>query len=145
MRKYLPLALAAFVLLSCRKEKVYQPEPVLPVVKTITFHVFAAKEYSGTAYSNTQADVVLEIRTVDYRTGAHSIVWDTTFSSRALSLYPQLEQKYIVEKSISVNESTHKLNAGYGIKYNTNGMLQQVGYGEDLSKGVKALRLEADL
>lgn len=139
------MVLGVFTLLSCQRETVPQPQHEQPVVKTVTFHVFAGEDYSGAHYAQTKADVKLELRMVDLRTGAVVLVWDTAFAARPLSEYPQHGEMYIVEKSYPVLESAHKLNAGYGIKYDTNGMLMQEGYGEDLIQGVKNLRLEADL
>lgn len=115
------------------------------MVKTVTFHVFAGEDYSGAHYAQTKADVKLELRTVDLRTGTVALVWDTAFAARPLSEYPQHGEMYVVEKNYPVLESTHKLVASFGIKYDTNGMLMQEGYGEDLMPGVKTLRLEADL
>lgn len=121
------------------------PQPEQPVVKTVTFHVFAQSDYSHPYYLDLKADVVLKLHTIDRRTGAVTMVWDTTFAPRVVSLYPQQAQMYVVEKSIPVLESVHKLNGGYGIKYNYKGGVNQEGYAEDLISGQKTLVLEAAL
>ena len=88
MRKYIPLALLALMLLSCGKEPVSSPAKEQPVVKTVTYQVFAARDYSGDYYRNTQVDVKLTVGTIDKRTGVATIVWDTTFPQRSLPLFP---------------------------------------------------------
>lgn len=144
MRKYIPLAFLSFVLLACEKEALPPPQEQ-PVVKTITFQVYAARDYSGDYYRNTKADVKLTLGTIDNRTGVSTVVWDTTFSQRSLSLYPQQEQMYVVEKSIPVYERSHTLNASFGVRYDTEGMLQQEFSGEGVGQGQKTLRLDVTL
>ena len=145
MRNYLPLTLAVLLLASCRKEKAPPPQPEQLVVKTVTFHVYANSDYSHQYYSDLKADVVLKLHTIDKRTGAVAMVWDTAFTPRPVSLYPQRSQMYVVEKSIPVLESAHKLNGSYGIKYDYKGSLNQEGYAEDLISGQKNLVVEAVL
>jgi hypothetical protein len=145
MRKYIPLALLAVILLSCGKEPVPVPAKEQSVIKTITFQVYAARDYSGSAYQNTQADVVLRLGTIDKRTGIATVVWDTTFTPRSIAQYPRHAQMYVVEKSIPVNEQTQSLNGTYGIKYNTDGSLMQEFYSEGLDVGQKSLRLDVSL
>jgi hypothetical protein len=145
MRKYLPLALAALFLVSCGKEKLPPPQPEQPVVKTVTFHVYAHSDYSHPYYLDLKADVVLNLHTINKRTGAITQVWDTTFAPRTVALYPQQTQMYVVEKNLPVLESTHKLNGGYGIKYDYKGSLNQEHYAEDLISGQKNLVVEARL
>ena len=145
MRKYIPLALLALMLLSCGKEPISSPAKEEPVVKTVTYQVFAARDYSGDYYRNTQVDVKLTVGTIDKRTGVATIVWDTTFPQRSLPLFPREAQMYVVEKSIPVYESSHTLNSSYSIKYNTDGLLQQEFFGEGIGQGQKTLRVEVSL
>ena len=145
MRKYTPLAFLAFLLLSCGKEPLPVPAKEQAVIKTITFQVYATRDYSADAYRNTQADVWLRLGTIDKRTGVSTVVWDTTFTPRSLAQYPQHAQMYVVEKSIPVTEQTQTLNGSYGIKYNTDGSLMQRFAGETLDVGQKTLRLDVHL
>lgn len=145
MRTYLPIALLALVLVSCRKEPVAPPVAEQPITKTVTFQVFAAKDYSHPIYANAVADVYLGVSAADLKTGKSAIVWDTTFTRRNLNLYPQHSDMYVVEKSIPVYESKEMLNAGYWIRYDTDGMIQQQGSGEGVIRGMKSLRMEVSL
>lgn len=145
MNSYLPLAFAALVLVACKKEPVKPPTPEQPVTKTITFQVFAGRDYSHPYYADTRADVVLNIHKVNKQNGAITLVWDTTFTPRPLALYPQRKQGFVVQKSIPVRESEHKLNGNYGIRYNTQGALQQEGHAEDVPAGTQGLLLEVGL
>lgn len=113
--------------------------------KTVTFHVYANADYSHPYYADLKADVVLKLHTIDKRTGAITMVWDTAFAPRVVSLYPQRPQMYVVEKSIPVIESIQKLNGSVGIKYDYNGSLTQEGFAEDLMPGQKTLVVEARL
>jgi hypothetical protein len=135
MRKHLPLTLLSFVLLSCQKERLQQPAEEVPATKTVTFRVYASKDYSADYYAQTMADVTLQLGTIDKRTGITEVAWDTTFTPRSLVLYPQQGQMYVVEKTISIKESTHSLNAGFIIRYNTNGMRSMEAFGEGLGLG----------
>ena len=133
------------MLLSCGKEPISSPAKEQPVVKTVTFQVYAARDYSGTTNQNTQTEVVLKLGTSDNSTGVTTLVWDTTFTSRSLAQYPQNAQMYVVEKTIAVNEQSQTLYGGYSIKYNTDGMLQQEFYGEGMGQGKKTLKLDVSL
>lgn len=145
MRTYLPLALTAFLLVACGKEPVKPPVAEQPVTKTVTFQVFAVRDYSYPIYANTLADVHLGISSVDLKTGKSTVVWDTTFSRRQLNLYPQHSDRYVVEKSIPVYESREMLNAGHWVRYDIDGGIRQEGTGEGLIQGVKSLRLDVTL
>ena len=140
MRTYLPLALLTFVLVSCGKEPVAPPVAEQPVTKPVTFEVFAAKDYSHPIYSNVLVDVNLGISLIDKKTGKSTTVWDTAFSRRNLNLYPQLADKYVVEKIVPVLESTQIINVGYWLRYDTDGQLQQQGSGEGVNQWTKNFR-----
>jgi hypothetical protein len=145
MRKNLPLTLFSFVLLSCQKERLPEPVEEVPSTKTVTFRVYAAKDYSADYYAQTMADITLQLGTIDKGTGLSTLVWDTTFTPRNLVFYPQQDQMYVVEKSVSIKESTHPLNAGFIIRYNTNGMRSMEAFGEGLGSGQKARALDVHL
>lgn len=145
MRTYLPLALTAFLLAACGKEPVKPPVAEQPVTKTITFQVFAVKDYSHPIYASTVVDVNLGISSVDLKSGKSTVVWDTTFSRRQLHLYPQHSDRYVVEKTIPVYESKEMLNAGHWVRYNTDGMVKQEGMGEGVIRGVNSLRQDVAL
>lgn len=145
MRTNLPLALFASLLVACGKEPVAPPEPEKLIAKTVTFQVFAAGDYSDPIYANTMAEVNLEISAVDLKTGKSTLVWDTTFNRRSLNLYPQHGAMYVVEKTVPVYERIETINAGYWIRYDTDGQVQQEGSGEGLIQGVKSLRMEVSL
>lgn len=140
MRTCLPLAFLAFLLVSCGKEPIAPPVAEQPVTKTITFEVFAAKDYSPGIYSNVLVDVNLGISIIDKKTGTSTTVWDTTFSRRKLNLYPQQADKYVVEKNIPVLESTQLINVGYWLRYDTDGQIQQQGSGEGVNQWIKNFR-----
>lgn len=139
------MALTAFLLAACGKEPVSPPLAEQPVTKTVTFQVFAVKDYSHPVYASTLVDVHLGISSVDLKTGKSTMVWDTTFSQRPLNLYPQHADGYVVEKSIPVYESTHLLHAGHWVRYDIDGGIKQEGMGEGLGQGVKSLRQEVTL
>lgn len=82
---------------------------------------------------------------MDLLTGKNLSVWDTTFTRRNLSLFPQHAEMYVVEKSMPVYERTQMLQAGYGIRYDTDGMVSQEGLGDGLSQGENNLRVEVSL
>lgn len=145
MRQYLPLTLIAFLLLACQKERLPQPAAEIPATKTVTFRVYATKDYSADHYAQTMADVTLQLGTIDKKTGVTELTWDTTFAPRNLVLYPQRGQMYVVEKSVRIKESTHSLNAGFIIRYHTNGMRSIEAFGEGLSSGENTRVLEVNL
>lgn len=140
MRTNLPLALLAFVVVSCGKEPVAPPVAEQPVSKTITFEVFAAKDYSDPIYSNVLVDVNLGISIIDKKSGKSTTVWDTTFTRRKLNLYPQQADKYVVEKNVPVLESTQLVHVGYWLRYDTDGQVQQQGSGEGVNQWIKNFR-----
>jgi hypothetical protein len=111
-----------------------------PVTKTVTFEVFAAKDYSQQIYSNVLVDVNLGISIIDKKTGTSTTVWDTTFSRRNLNLFPQQANRYVVEKNIPVLESTQLVNVGYWLRYDTEGQVQQQGSSEGINQWIKSYR-----
>lgn len=103
---------------ACRKNNEL-PVGETAVDKKIEFHVHAGRPYTDPYYNNVTADVKLEIYKINYINGKAQLLWDTAYAARSLSQYPHLPEKYVVEKSFPVLESSEKLQAKYSILYHS--------------------------
>lgn len=138
--------LAASALLifgSCEKE-----EDIIiwePVDKTITYKIYAARDYSPAQYDNTWHTLKLEVRAIDLKTGNPTIIWDSTIGPNDLQLYPKFGDTITIQRTFTMIEEVEKINAGVAVAYNQNGQLQAKGHNEDLSKGQTSLKMMVDL
>ncbi|HVF80352.1 MAG TPA: hypothetical protein VM884_00375 [Flavisolibacter sp.] len=135
---------AGLVLLACKKNKSIVSEEV-PLSKKVEYHVFAAKDYSDASYQNVKADLRLQIRKINNSTGEMQLIWDRVFATRKIVEFPQYANKLIIEKWFPVLESKEKLNGSLSIRYDYNGLISQVGKGDEVAPGQQATLLEANL
>src|SRR5688572_28535018 len=110
------LVLASLFLISCDKEKINQVPPEVPVEKTVTYTVFAEKDYSGPAYSNAKGQLELSVAKITGN-GTTQVLWDTVFTWRNLVDYPAFQYRVILQKKFSVLDSKEKLQLSYIRKY----------------------------
>ena len=145
MKHLLPLiATLALFTAACKKEK--KPAPVeLPVNKTVQFHVFAGRDYSDPIYREINAEVRLQIRKINYRTGEMQLVWDSTFAQRKLYEFPRYIDKIVIRKTFPVLDTQEKLNGGVSVKYTENSTIWQAGFSDEAMPGTPLLLLEMDL
>ena len=128
---------------SCTKEKKVVPES--PISKKVTYHIFAAKDYSTSEHKEVTADLRLLIQKINYKTGETKILWDSSFSTRKLTNYPLYDQRIVIQKAFPVISSKEKLNGSFSVKYISNGILQQTGRGSDAGPGTDSVLVVADL
>lgn len=143
MRKLVPVFIVV-ALLSCSKKN-HEPVPENPVTKKIEYHIFAAKDYSSPVYAKIKADLRLQIRKINFKTGETQLLWDSVFITRNITDFPQYVNKIIVEKFYAVYESKEKLNGSYSVKYDDDGYISQEAKGNDVVPGEISTLLEADL
>lgn len=143
MIKLLPVCMVIGLIACNKKPPVSTPEN--PVVKKIEYHIFAAKDYTAPIYANVKADVRLQIRRINYKTGDMELLWDSSFTSKNITDFPQYANKIIVQKFYPVVESKEKLNGSVSVKYDQDGYISQEGWAEDVVTGEMSKLLEADL
>jgi hypothetical protein len=137
--------LITLVLLSgCKKEKGPVVQEV-PVEKTATYQIFAAMDYNGTPVENTNAELRLQLRTINYRTGEQKLVWDSLLPVRRIADFPLYDQKLIVIKSFPVFDSHQKLNASYSVVYRDGQIISQEGESDEAGPGTSSILLEVGL
>lgn len=144
MYKFIGIMLWMVLLAACRKNS----ETALvekPVLKKIEFHVHAGKPYTEPFYQDVTADVKLEIYKVNYLNGQSQLLWQTSYEARPLSAYPHLPQKYVIEKSFPILESSEKLQAKYNIRYHSAAGISQQVVAEELVPGVSFVFLDVDI
>lgn len=144
MRAFTLTAILAVALVSCKKEEKV-PLAEQPVDKKVEFFVFANRDYSEAYYDDVTAEITLNVRKINYRTGATQLLWDTTFSKRPLVQYPTLPGKIVIEKSFPALDSKEKINASYGIRYNAKGMISQQGASDECVPGKDFVFLDIDI
>lgn len=143
MRQVLPLLIMVCLTLSCKKDTVRPPEQ--PLTKSVTYRLYAAKDYSGPQYQNADVEIRLQLRRINYRTAASELVWDTTLAARKLPDLPPLSGQLTFLKSAAVMESTEKLNASASVRYNSGGSVQQSAASAEAVPGVSAIDLPVEL
>lgn len=100
MRKFVPALVGiAIVVSSCSKDPQVVVAQETPVTKKIAFEVYTQKDYSDIYYNNALAEIRLSIAKTSYKENKTTIVWDTTYSFRQFKQYPQMAQKYSIEKN----------------------------------------------
>ena len=133
MKPTLPLhPLIGLWLTSCKKDPVEVPLAETPVTKTITFNVYASKDYSDAFYDNALAEVHLEIGKISLKDNSIKTVWDTTYSFRQFKQYPQAAQMIRIEKAVPHFENSELLRVGKVVRYNVGGSPSMEASGEDL-------------
>lgn len=116
-----------------------------PVDKTVTYKIFAAKDYSPEQFDNTWHTINLVVRAIDLKSGNPTIIWDTTIGPNDLQLFPKFGDTLTIQRTFTMIEEVEKINAGVGVSYNQNGQVQATGQNEDLSKGQTTLKMMVDL
>lgn len=143
MNKFVPIIIAV-LLIACKKK----PTEIVPensITKKVEYKVFAAKDYSAPLYANIKADLRLQIRKINFRTGETQLLWDSSFATKYLTEFPQAINKIIIEKYFPVFESKEKLNGSFVIKYDDSGYISQFGHGDDVVPGEMSTLLEVHL
>ncbi|HEU0109536.1 MAG TPA: hypothetical protein VFQ73_01615 [Flavisolibacter sp.] len=125
------VGLASILLISCQKDEVV---PELPVEKTVTYTVYAEKDYSGSFYNNAKGQLELTIAKITGN-GTTQVLWDTVFAWRNLVDYPAFQNRVILQKKFSILDSKEKLQVSYIRKYDQNGALSLTGTGEPVANG----------
>ena len=143
MNKILPIVAVCILIVSCKKEKAVVVED--PEQKEVTYHIFAAKNYAGTSVENVKAELRLQLRIINYRTGEQQVVWDSLLPVRRLIDFPQYNQKIIVQRTYPVLNSHQKLNGSYSVIYRDGQAISQAGHSEEAGPGTKSILLEADM
>lgn len=129
---------------ACKKEK--KPAPVeQAVTKSVEYHLYAEKDYSAPIYKDVNAEVRLEIRKINYLTGAMELVWDSTLPKQKIADFPLKAGKIIISKSFPILESHQKLNGSYGIKFTENSTIWQQGESDEAVPGEKLVFLEVKI
>jgi hypothetical protein len=122
MKQFLPaLTGIAIIVSSCTKQPPLAVVPEAPVTKKIDFEVYTQKDYSDAYYDNALAEVRLSIAKASYKDDKTTIVWDTTFNFRQFKQYPQMAQKYMIEKTVEHYENSETLQVFTVVMYNFNG------------------------
>ncbi|HTM93445.1 MAG TPA: hypothetical protein VL095_13575 [Flavisolibacter sp.] len=122
MKRFLPaLTGIAIVVSSCTKQPPLTVTPETPVTKKIDFEVYTQKDYSDAYYDNALAEVRLSIAKASFKDDKTTIVWDTTFNFRQFKQYPQMAQKYTIEKTVDHYENSETLQVSTVVMYNFNG------------------------
>lgn len=143
MAKFIPLVIL-IGFFACTKKRP-QPAPETAVTKKVEYHIFAAKDYSHPIYANIKADLRLQIRKINYKTGETELLWDSAFATKNITNFPQYANKIMIQKFYPVFESKEKLNGSYSVKYNDDGHISQEGWADDVVPGEISTLLEADL
>jgi hypothetical protein len=144
MRNLLSILTAIVVVTSCKKEKVTEV-PEVAQNKDVTYHVFAAKNYTGTPAENVQAELRLQLRIINYRTGEQRLIWDSLMPARRLIDFPLFDQKVVIKKVHPVLNSYQKLNGSYSVIYRDGQLINQEGKSNEAGPGTASILLEAGM
>ena len=109
--------------------------PEVPVTKTITYTVYADRDYTGTFYNNTQGRLQLTIATITKDGASTQVLWDTVYSWRKLADYPLFQNRTIIQKAFPILNSKEILHVSFIRKYNFNGALSETAVGQPVSDG----------
>jgi hypothetical protein len=131
MKRFLPaLTAIAIIVSSCTKQPPLAVVPEAPVTKKIDFEVYTQKDYSDAFYDNALAEVRSSIAKISYKDDKTTIVWDTTYNFRQYKQYPQMAQKYTIEKTVDHYENSETLQVSTIVRYNFNGYVSMEAKGD---------------
>ena len=131
MRKFLPAVIGMAIMFgSCSKDPQVAVAPEAPVTKKIDFEVYAQKDYSDSYYDNALAEIRLSIAKTSYKENKTVIVWDTTYNFRQFRQYPQMGQKFVIQKIVDHYENSENLQVSTIVRYNFNGYLSMEAKGD---------------
>lgn len=139
MPRFLPLFIGVVITASsCTKQPV---ENILeePVTKSVSFEVYAAKDYNDPLYDNALAEITLGIGVLNLKNNTTTVVWDTTFNFRQLKQYPQAAQKIIIDKTLQHLPNSELLQVSKTVRYHVNGQMSMESSGEGVSSTSKTL------
>jgi hypothetical protein len=117
MKKWILPALCILVFASCKKQA---PAPVRMTTKTLTFEVYAETDYSSLT-PDVQSDVALLIKKRNAVNSTITILFDSTMPFRPLIQYPQVSQKMVVQKQVSVEVNNDVIEMDVSVRYFTPG------------------------
>ena len=134
MTRFLPFLVGVVIIpSSCKKQPPLGINLEQPVTKSISFEVYAAKDYNDAFYDNALAEVKLGIGVINLKTNVATVVWDTTFNFRQLKQYPQVGQKILIDKTLQHLPNTELMHVSKTIRYNVNGYLSMESSGEGVT------------
>ncbi|MGZ5255394.1 MAG: hypothetical protein ACXWV4_13380 [Flavitalea sp.] len=116
-----------------------------PVDKTVTYKIFASKDYSPEQYDNTWHTVNLVVRAINLKSGTPTVIWDTIIGPNDLQLFPKFGDTITIQRTFTMIEEVEKINAAAGVSYNQNGQVQQNGQTEDMLNGQTTIKMMVDL
>jgi len=137
------VAILGLLAIACKKEAAKPAE--VPVQKNAAFHIFASKEYADPVYRSVKTDLHLQVLKINYITGQQTVLWDSVFVTRNVTEFPLYDNKIVITKSFPISDSHEKLNAGYSVKYNDNGYIQQEARSDEATPGQNSVLIEAAL
>lgn len=99
--------------------------PAAPVSKSISFSVYAGKNYSAPVYHDALAS--LHIVIVKTWGSKETVVWDKTYQAMELRNFPSL-QNAVSENIVigNIKDGKEKLEVTYTLTYNTKGSVLQM-------------------
>ncbi len=133
-----------FLLAACKQENP-AGEPEIPQQKKAVYEIFAARNYAGSQVANVKAELRLQVRIINYKTGEQKLVWDSICPVRSLADFPLHDNRLIVEKAYPVLNSHQKLNASYSVIYRDGTTISQTAFSDEAGPGTEAVKLEADI
>lgn len=133
-----------FFLVACKQENP-AGEPEIPQQKKAVYEIFAARNYAGSQVANVKAELRLQVRIINYKTGEQKLVWDSICPVRSIADFPLYDNRLIIEKNFPVLNSHQKLNASYSVIYRDGTTINQAGSSDEAGPGTDAVKLEADI
>jgi hypothetical protein len=138
MFRFLPLFIGIVITtFSCTKQTPVANKPEQPVTKSVSFEVYAARDYNNPFYDNALAEVKLSVAILNLKTNTTTVVWDTTFNFKQLKQYPQIAQKITIDKTLQHLPNSELLHVSKTVRYNVNGSMSMESSGEGVSSTSK--------
>ncbi len=115
------------------------------MIKDVTYRVFATKDYSEPIYAGIQVELRLQARIINYKTGEMTLVWDSTFSTRKLTDFPQEGNAVVIKKAFPVLDSHQKLNGSFSVRYKDGEYVTQQAGSDEAGPGKTNILMETHL
>ncbi|MGZ5190226.1 MAG: hypothetical protein ACXWCZ_04345 [Flavisolibacter sp.] len=139
------VSLLCFFLSACNKDKVDAVPAEVPVEKSVTYTVYAERDYSDPYYLNTKGQLELTIAKITENGTKTEVLWDTVFVWRKLADFPVFQNRAILQKNFYILDSKEKLQVSVVRKYDFNGALSQSAKGEPAANGTIAINYDVPM
>jgi hypothetical protein len=111
-------AVAAVLMVSCKKDSDTFNPPVPTFTKSVNFVIQQGRDYSGPQFDGVDAELKLAISKIRKSDGRAVLVWDSTVAFQSLRSYPKPQLPATFVKSVQgIDDNKESVSASHMVRY----------------------------